>query len=82
MADSLIERVASWAAQRNAIVFLDVQVGQSTLKAELPRLVPFLKRPNVHLGIDPEFSMKPRRDRRQNAIVTDKPGARIGTMSM
>ncbi|MGI9078370.1 MAG: hypothetical protein ACR2G6_13740 [Gemmatimonadaceae bacterium] len=70
MSDSLIERVASWAARRSAIVFLDVQVGKSNVRAELPRLIPFLKRPNVHLGLDPEFSMK----------SGHKPGTRIGTM--
>ena len=69
MADTLIERVASWAARRDALVFLDVQTGHSTLQAELPRLASFLARPNFHLGIDPEFSMK-------NGGV---PGARIGT---
>ena len=57
MADTLIERVASWAATRNALVFLDVQLGRSTLQAELPRLAGFLARPNFHLGIDPEFAM-------------------------
>ena len=81
MTDSLIEMVSSWAAKRNALLFLDVQVGKSTVQEELPRLVPFLKRPNVHLAIDPEFSMKPRMDRKQGGVVTDKPGARIGTMS-
>lgn len=69
MADTLIERVAAWAATRGAIVFLDVQVGHSTLQAELPRLASFLVRPNFHLGIDPEFSMK-------NGGL---PGERIGT---
>jgi len=58
MPDTLIERVASWAARRNALVFLDIQVGKSTLQQELPRLEKFLSRPNFHLGIDPEFSMK------------------------
>jgi hypothetical protein len=81
MADTLVEKVASWAATRNALVFLDVQVGQSTVQEELPRLIPFLKRPNVMLGLDPEFSMKPRMDRKQHAMVTAKPGTRIGTMS-
>jgi len=81
MADTLVEKVASWAATRNALLFLDVQVGQSTVKEELPRLIPFLKRPNVMLGIDPEFSMKPRMDRKLGVLVTDKPGDRIGTMS-
>jgi len=81
MADTLVEKIASWAATRNALVFLDVQVGQSTVQEELPRLIPFLKRPNVMLGIDPEFSMKPRMDKKQGEMVRDKPGARIGTMS-
>jgi hypothetical protein len=58
MDSSLIERVAALAAKRNALVFLDLQVGFSTLRDELPRLAGFLSRPNFHLGIDPEFSMK------------------------
>ncbi len=71
MTDSLVETVAAWAARKNALVFLDVQIGLSTLQEELPRLVPFLKRPNFHLGLDPEFSMK----------GGHKPGAKIGAMS-
>src|SRR6267378_6784854 len=70
MADTLVEKVSSWAATRNALLFLDVQVSQSTVQEELPRLIPFLKRPNVMLGLDPEFSMK----------SGDKPGSKIGTM--
>jgi len=58
MDSALIERVAALAAKRNALVFLDVQIGQSNLRDELPRLAGFLARPNFHLGIDPEFSMK------------------------
>src|SRR5688500_10629785 len=69
MSDSLIERVYGWAQRRNALLFLDVQVGHSTLQAELPRLAKFLERPNVHLGIDPEFSMK----------TKAKPGSKIGS---
>jgi len=71
MTDSLINMVYSWAQKKNALLFLDVQVGQSTVQEELPRLVPFLQRPNVMLGIDPEFSMK----------GGEKPGTKIGTMS-
>jgi hypothetical protein len=71
MPDTLIEKIGNWAASRNAIVFLDVQVGLSNVQAEVPRLEPFLKRPNFHLGIDPEFSMK----------TGAKPGTKIGTMS-
>jgi hypothetical protein len=80
MADTLIERVASWAAQRNALLFLDVQVGHSTVQEELPRLIPFLKRPNVHLGLDPEFSMKPRKRADGTTRERYKPGERIGVL--
>jgi hypothetical protein len=71
MTDSLINMVHSWAQKKNALLFLDVQVGLSTVQEELSRLLPFLMRPNVMLGLDPEFSMK----------SGDKPGSKIGTMS-
>jgi len=58
MPNSEIDKVIAMAAKINAIVFLDVQVGYSTLQAELPPLEKYLKMPNVHLGIDAEFSMK------------------------
>lgn len=73
MDSSLIEKVYGWAQSRHAILFLDIQAGQSTLQAELPRLMPFLARPDVHLAVDPEFYMH-----------YDKqglrPGSKIGTM--
>lgn len=56
--DALTEKVYGWAKERNALLFLDVQVGLSTIQEEYPRLEPFLSRPDVHLGMDPEFSMK------------------------
>ena len=71
MTDSVINMVHSWAQKKNALLFLDVQVGLSTVQEELSRLLPFLMRPNVMLGLDPEFSMK----------SGDKPGSKIGTMS-
>lgn len=55
---SQIDSVLKMAEPMNAIVFLDIQVGLSTLEAEVPQLEKYLKLPNVHLGIDPEFSMK------------------------
>jgi hypothetical protein len=58
MTDKMIEDVLEMAKQRDALVFLDVQVGRSTLPEELPRLTQFLKLPHVHLGIDAEFAMK------------------------
>ncbi|MFN9213669.1 MAG: hypothetical protein ACK6DK_03710 [Gemmatimonadota bacterium] len=70
MDSAFIERVYGWAQQKKAILFLDVQVGHSTLQQELPWLERFLKRPDVHLGIDPEFSMKDGKT---------APGRKIGT---
>lgn len=66
----VIEQVIGWAATRGWLVFLDIQPGQSTVEAELPRLLPYLARPNVHLALDPEFSMKDGR----------LPGRYIGTL--
>ncbi|MBS1668328.1 MAG: hypothetical protein JST58_13210 [Bacteroidetes bacterium] len=65
-----IDSVLKMAAKINAIVFLDIQVGKSNVESEVPLLVDYLKMPNVHLGIDPEFSMK----------TGKKPGTVIGTM--
>src|SRR5690606_16504445 len=55
---SQIDAVLRIAEKRDALVFLDIQVGFSTLEEEIPRLDTFLRMPHVHLGIDPEFSMK------------------------
>src|SRR6185369_14060861 len=65
-----IDTILNWAKEINALVFLDVQVGMSTLDKELPPLGKYLAMPNVHLGIDPEFSMK----------TGKKPGTVIGTL--
>jgi len=65
-----IDSILHIAARINALVFLDVQVGFSNVEAEIPQLEKYLKMPNVHLGIDPEFSMK----------TGKKPGTVIGTM--
>ncbi len=58
MPDAQIDSAIAIAKMGNAIVFLDIQVGLSTLQHEVPLLEKYLKMPQVHLGIDPEFSMK------------------------
>jgi len=70
MPSKQIDSILKLAAQINAIVFLDIQVGMSNLQEEIPLLENYLKMPQVHLGIDPEFSMK----------TGKKPGTVIGTM--
>lgn len=69
MPDSQIDHALDLANQVHGIVILDVQVGLSNLQRELPMLDKYLAMPNVHLAIDPEFSMK----------SGAKPGTVIGT---
>ena len=69
MKDTEIDKVIAMANKINALVFLDIQVGQSTIQDELPLLEKYLKMPQVHLAIDPEFSMKDGK----------KPGIYVGT---
>jgi hypothetical protein len=68
---SQIDTIMNWAKDINALVFLDIQVGGSTIKDELPLLEPYFKLPNVHIGIDAEFSLK-------NGEI---PGTKIGTFN-
>jgi len=57
MPDDQIDIAVSMAEKVNGIVILDIQVGLSNLQTELPLLEKYLKMPNVHLAIDPEFAM-------------------------
>jgi len=58
----MIERTYQWAKSRKGILFLDIQASHSTLEKELPLLLPYLSRPDVHLGVDPEFYMHYKRE--------------------
>jgi hypothetical protein len=58
MPDSVIESVYRWATDRGWLLVLDIQVGRSTIAAEIEPLRKFLSRPNVHLAIDPEFQVR------------------------
>jgi hypothetical protein len=71
MRDSMVSEVYSWIKARRGLFFVDVQVGKSSVQAELPRLRPFLENPDVHLAIDPEFAM---------AASGRVPGSVIGTL--
>ena len=71
MPDDQIDKALAIAKKVDGIVILDVQVGLSNLQTELPIYESYLSMPNVHLAIDPEFSMK----------SGAKPGTEIGTFS-
>ena len=70
MRDTLVEQVYGWAKQKDAILFIDIQVGLSDIRELVSKFDHFLSRPDVHLAIDPEFMMK----------TGHKPGTKIGTM--
>lgn len=70
MPDSEIDKVLAMAKKIDAIVFLEIQVGLSPIPTEVTLLEKYLKMPNVHLALDPEFSMK----------TGAKPGTVIGTV--
>lgn len=70
MPDSQIDKALEMVRAVDGIVILDVQIGFSTLRSELSALEKYLSMPQVHLAIDPEFSMK-------HGI---RPGKEIGIM--
>jgi hypothetical protein len=70
MRDAVIERVARWAESRHWLLILDVQPGRARVVDEVRALLPWLRRPNVHLALDPEFAMP----------AGQVPGKQIGTM--
>lgn len=70
MPEQQIDSALAIAKMGNAIVFLDLQVSHSTVQKEVQKLEKYLKMSHVHLGVDPEFSMK------EGSI----PGRRIGYM--
>jgi len=70
MPDEVIEDVYGWAKEAGAILFIDLQLGLDDIRELLPRFEWILKNPDVHLALDPEFSM----------LVSGKvPGKVIGT---
>lgn len=71
MPDDQLEHAIDMANQVDGIVILEVQAGLSNLQKEVKLLEKFLKKPKVHLAIDPEFHM-----RRGN-----EPGEWIGTVT-
>jgi hypothetical protein len=71
MPDTLVQRVAGWAARAHALLFLDVQIGRSSVTDEIAPLIKYLQQPTVHLALDPEFSLPPGK----------VPGRVIGTMN-
>lgn len=70
MPDTEIQKAVDIARELNGVVFLELQVGLADLPAQIKILEKWLKMPDVHLAIDPEFRMK----------NGNRPGTVIGTV--
>jgi hypothetical protein len=70
MPPAQIDKALAIAAKIDGIVILEVQPGLADLMGEIKALEPYLRLPQVHLAIDPEFSMK----------TGAPPGTRVGTV--
>ncbi|MHB9152759.1 MAG: hypothetical protein ACYC2S_08895 [Spirochaetales bacterium] len=53
--DSVLEEYIAYAQSQGMLVFVDHQIGKYSVKASMEKILPFLKYPNVHLAIDPEW---------------------------
>jgi len=66
--ESLLKEYIEFALENDMLVFVDHQIGKYTPQDSIKRLLPWLKYPNVHLALDPEWR-------------TTKPMAEIGTVT-
>lgn len=54
----IIDEYAKLAKDNDALLLLDIQLGQGTVMDELKEIEPYLKLPYVHLAIDTEYSVE------------------------
>ena len=52
---SIVEEYVRFAAERGWLVFLDHQIGKYEVEHAIASMLPFLRYPNVHLALDPEW---------------------------
>jgi len=67
LSQATVMRYIEFAAQNNLLVVLDHQLGKYSIEVAMNSMLPYLKYPNVHLAIDPEWK-------------TLNPGVELGTI--
>jgi hypothetical protein len=72
MPDKEIDKALALAEKVDGIVILEVQPGFADVRDEVRSLEKYLRLPQVHLAVDPEFAMK---------RVGERPGLRVGTVN-
>jgi len=53
--ESVLKQYIEFALQNDMLVFLDHQIGRYGVVDSLKKLLPYLRYPNVHLALDPEW---------------------------
>lgn len=53
--ESVLKEYIEFALERDILVFVDHQIGRHGVVDSLKRMLPFLRYPNVHLALDPEW---------------------------
>ena len=53
--DKILLDYIRYAQSMGMLVFIDHQIGKYSLRAAMDKILPFLRYPNVHLAIDPEW---------------------------
>jgi hypothetical protein len=59
LADDRVEEYIRLAEEHDLQVILDLQIGRSTVAAEIEKIERFLLHPRVHVAIDPEYAVGP-----------------------
>lgn len=57
--DKTLKEYIDLACQNGLFIFLDLQIGRSTVEAEVTKVLPYLRQSHVQLALDPEFAMPP-----------------------
>lgn len=53
--ERVVKEYVEFAAERGWYVYLDHQIGKFSVESAMAKLLPWLKYPNVHLALDPEW---------------------------
>lgn len=53
--ERVVKEYIEYAAERGWYVYLDHQIGKYSVESAMNKLLPWLKYPNVHLALDPEW---------------------------
>ena len=57
--DATMREYIAFTQENNILLVIDIQLGKATIQEELAQIGDYLKEPNVHLAIDPEFAWGP-----------------------